>query len=167
MAEGKNGVSPELTKKRWQFFPSLPLEDMPAILSIPKADGTVYLVDVDNLDRRPRKGLFNTLEGILSLFGGRYGFSQRIAENSKLVSKYLDNLICIRGLMNMNDAFTDTVLLRRDKDHMVADERCVEARKPCVHLITHREKPTLCIRPLPDALRMGANWWQLEFWVRL
>ncbi|KAH7077528.1 hypothetical protein BKA63DRAFT_267293 [Paraphoma chrysanthemicola] len=138
-----------------EFVASLSFQELQVMMSISGHNGTVYLQNTNRLQRRIQRRLSGGLKRTVSARGGLSGFSQRIAEDAALASKYLDKPLCVGSLMAGCDAPAES--LRPDKDPMFACERCVQAKKVCLYLITHEEKPVLCMVRQPEETCTGAN----------
>ncbi|KAF2024168.1 hypothetical protein EK21DRAFT_79303 [Setomelanomma holmii] len=135
-------------------------EELPIVLQIRVPEFGTMTKDISDalvsLERKVRK----RFEDMRSASERRTRVNNRILENPK---KYLDKPCCVRQLLVTTDI--NPTMHFGGKLNESADDRCNNAEDPCIYLALHDEVPTLCIVPLPPALRAGLWWKDVGFWL--
>lgn len=140
------------------------LVDLPILLSVPGLNGKVTLKAIDQLPAEVQFELERRFKGMWSLNEHRQKGYSRITSEPE---KFLETPLCIRDICTKGKPTSRHGEIFRARDNVSADDRCLKAKEPCMHLTLQNYAPTLRMVPLPEAERYQRNWTDLEFWVRL
>lgn len=55
---------------------------------------------------------------------------------------------------------------RGGEHRKTADDRCFEDKEPCSHLVVYEGGNAVFFVPVPEVLRVGRTWKDLDFWVQ-
>ncbi|KAH3961889.1 hypothetical protein HBI56_109280 [Parastagonospora nodorum] len=139
------------------------LIDLPILLSIPGRHGRVTLKAIDQLPSEVQGELERRFKRMWSLNEHRQKGYSRIAREPE---KFLETPLCIRDICTKGKPTSRQSEVFRTQDNVSADDRCVKAKEPCMHLILQNHSPTLRMVPLPEVERYQRTWTDLGFWVR-
>jgi hypothetical protein len=142
--------------------------ELPILLYVPDNEGSGYYADIDQLPIKVHIELKRRFDTLCNSSAHKSRCFRRLTNNCKT---YIDRPWCIcdqivRGLSlkqygrpTAAQKFTQGGKLR-----FRADDRCIENKIPCAHLIEHEGGYAIFFVPLPKREKI-ANWMELGFWV--
>jgi hypothetical protein len=139
-------------------LPKPPKMALPMVLCIPGDDGVRYK-NMDSVPLALRSALEQGFRKMTSSCLSRMNRYRWIARNP---TSYSDKAHCVRNLLTQAK---DKVIDQGEERKYIANERCINAKEPCMHLAQHKGVPTLCVVPLPEELRQGRKWREPKFWI--
>jgi len=140
------------------------LIELPILLSVPGLNGKVTLKAINQLPAEVHVELERRFKGMWSLNKHRQKGYSRITSEPE---KFLETPLCIRDICTKGKPTSRHSEVFHTQDNVSADDRCVKAKEPCMHLTLQNYAPMLCMVPLAAAERYQRNWTDLGFWVRV
>jgi hypothetical protein len=137
-------------------------EDLPVVLQVPgKASNDPFLYNIDNLPEAARSRIRSQWNGV-----GKFAtYKHKLDAMLKYYRKNLGLLTCLRTHIIPNVQKRKSIFNDGGVSKESACDQCIRNHVPCTYLIEVGGNPTLCVVPLPEGLRVGKEWRDVEFWV--
>lgn len=136
--------------------------DFPIYLRVPKESGSVTLEDIDSLPVTARAELKQRLKEMWSISKRR---THLYARCTLKPARYTERDLCIRNIVLRGGSTAAQMYSNGGGFKETADDRCVKSRQPCPHFANYEGKYIIFLVPLPEALRQGKNWTEIDYWV--
>jgi hypothetical protein len=136
--------------------------DLQMYLRVPTGSGHDMLKDSDDLPVLVQVELKRRFEEMWSFNERR---TQDYAKCTLNPTRSMDKPWCIRNQIIRSTRGRRTMYSQGGKLNETADDKCIHARQPCAHFIWYRNQYVIRLVPLPEALRYGKKWTEIEYWV--